>query len=276
MAPGPLRPRGWRKIATAVWGWPRDPQIYGRLRLEATPLQGAIEAIRVRTGVHVTLTHLVVRGLALALKEVPSMNTRLAWGRFHPRSGVDIFVIVSTGGGSDLSGVAVRGADRKPAADIARELEGRVKAAREGGGDLDRSKRFMAALPPWLLGLFLRLFTFLSNHLNLDLRSLGMPRDPFGSALVTNVGVFGVPEGFAPLAPLYRVPLILLVGDIQPKPWVVGDRVEVRSSVTITATIDHRWADGHAIAAMARAFCAYMADPLAYEGGDGKADGGDP
>lgn len=84
--------------------------------------------------------------------------------------------------------------------------------------------------------------------------------------MVTNVGVFGVSEGFAPLSPLYRVPVVILVGDIEPRPWVVGERVEVRPVVTITATIDHRWADGHTIAALARAFRAYMADPLAHEG----------
>lgn len=144
-----LRPTGWRKIATATWGWPRDPQIYGRLRLEATPLLRAIETIRGRSGAHVTLTHLVVRGMALALREVPALNTRLAWGRFHPRPGIDIFVIVAAGGGRDLSGVKVRDADRRSAAEVASELEGRVRAVRQGsGGDLDRSKRFMAALPP--------------------------------------------------------------------------------------------------------------------------------
>lgn len=262
---GGLRPKGWRKVATAVWGWPRDPQIYGRLELEATPLLKAVEAIRQRTGVHVTITHLVVRGLALALKEVPAINTRLAWGRFHPRAGVDIFVIVAAGGGQDLSGVKVRDVDRKTAADVAQELAERVRGAREGRGELDKSKRVIAALPPWLLGLVLRLTTFLTNHLNLDLKGLGMPRDPFGSALVTNVGVFGVHEGYAPLSPLFRVPVILLVGDVVRKPWAVGDRVEVRPVVTVTATIDHRWVDGYGIAAMAKAFQAYMANPLARE-----------
>lgn len=265
-----VRPRGWRKIATAVWGSPNDPQIYGRLELDATPMLEAIESIRRRTGAHATVTHLVIRGLALALNEVPSMNTRLAWGRFHPRSGVDVFVIVAAGGGGDLSGVKVRGADRKGAAEIARELEERVRAAREGrGGDLDKSKRVMAAMPPWMLGLMLRLMSFLTHHLNLDLKSLGMPREPFGSAMVTNVGVFGVHEGFAPLAPLYKVPLILLVGEVERKPWVVGDRVEVRPVVTVTATIDHRWVDGHGIAALARVFRNYMADPLAHEDAPG-------
>lgn len=33
---------------------------------------------------------------------------------------------------------------------------------------------------------------------------MGMPREAFGSAVVTNVGVFGASEGWAPLSPIYR------------------------------------------------------------------------
>jgi hypothetical protein len=51
---GMTRAKGWRKIATAVWGWPEDPQVYGRQEFDAQPILDAIEVLRERTGARVT------------------------------------------------------------------------------------------------------------------------------------------------------------------------------------------------------------------------------
>ena len=259
------RARGWRKIATATWGWPEDPQVYGRHEFDATPILEAIDVLRERTGARVTPTHLVVRALALGFRDNRSMNTRLARGRFLPRETVDIFVIVASGQGGDLSGVKIPQADEKSAAEIARELDERAAAARAGQGELDRAKRMMEILPRSILRLSLRLSAFLTSNLHLDLSSMGMPREAFGSAMVTNIGVFGVSEGWAPLSPIYRVPMIALVGEIERKPWAVGDEVLVRPVLPLTATIDHRWVDGYGIAGLAETIRKYLANPLAYE-----------
>ena len=258
------RAKGWRKIATATWGWPEDPQVYGRHDFDAAPLLEAVEVLRERTGARVTPTHLAIRALALAFRENPSMNTRLARGRFLPRETVDIFVIVAAGAG-DLSGVKVRRADEKSAAEIATELDERAAQARAGRGELDRAKRMMEILPRSLLRLSLRVSAFLTSNLHMDLSGMGMPREAFGSAMVTNVGVFGVSEGWAPLSPIYRVPMLLLVGEIERKPWAVDDEVRVHPVLPVTATIDHRWVDGHGIAGVAETLRKYLANPLAHE-----------
>ncbi|MGH2684429.1 MAG: 2-oxo acid dehydrogenase subunit E2, partial [Actinomycetota bacterium] len=93
----------------------------------------------------------------------------------------------------------------------------------------------------------------------------GMPREAFGGAMVTNVGVFGITEGWAPLSPIYRVPIIVLVGEVDTRPWVVGDRVVPHPVLPLTATIDHRWVDGYGLAGFVETFKKYVANPLAYE-----------
>lgn len=265
MLPEMPRARGWRKIATAVWGWPKDPQVYGRLEVDAVPILEAAQVIRERSGARVTATHLITRAIALGLAENPSINTRLARGRFHPRETVDVFVIVASGGGGDLSGVKVRRADQLSAAEIARDMEGRLEAARSGKGELDRAKKLMEILPPRLLGWALRMSAFATSNLHLNMPRLGMPRDAFGSAMVTNVGVFGITEGWAPLSPIYRVPMIILVGEIEKRPWVVGDRVEPRPVLPLMATIDHRWVDGYGLSGFVESFKKYVANPLSHE-----------
>ena len=256
--------RGWRKVATSTWGWPTDPQMYGRLELDAAPVLEAVATLRGRTGARVTPTILVTRAIGLGLRDNPSINTRLRFGRFVPRESVDVFVIVSTPG-SDLSGVRVRRADEKGAGEIARELEERAAEARAGKGELDRAKGMMAATPYFLLRPFLRLSAFLTSDLGRNLGRMGMPKEAFGGAMVTSVGMFGIQEGWAPLSPIYRVPMIVLIGEIGEKPWVVDGEVRARPVIPITATIDHRWVDGSGIAGMADTFRKYMADPLSYE-----------
>ena len=46
---GMTKARGWRKIAASVWGWPKDPQVYGGMDFQAGPVLEAIETIRERT-----------------------------------------------------------------------------------------------------------------------------------------------------------------------------------------------------------------------------------
>src|SRR6187200_1270269 len=101
----------WRKIAPAMWSHPRDPQIYGDLELDATPVLGFIEDVRSSSGAHVTVTHVVGRAVAQALALHPELNCTLSRGRFKPRETVDISFIVAVGDGRDLSSVKVRNAD---------------------------------------------------------------------------------------------------------------------------------------------------------------------
>ena len=256
---------GWRKIATAAWDGPDDPQIFGALEIEATRLRAFLAAARA-AGQRVTPTHLAGRAVAHALAAVPDLNVRLFAGRSFPRKSIDVFFIASLSGGRDLSGVKVERADEKSAVAVARELDERGRALREGRDPaLARAKRTLERLPAPLLRVGLRLGAFLAGDLALDLPPLGLEANPFGSAMVSSVGMLGIPVGFSPLMWMYRVPLLVLVGEMADKPLAVEGRVEVRPVLPITATIDHRYADGAQIARAMQAFRAYLAAPEEHE-----------
>ena len=256
----------WRKLAPAVWGSPRDPQIYGELEVDAGPLLAFVDEARAATGVRVTVTHLVGRAVALALAEQPDLNAVLARGRFLQRESVDIFFVVALEGGRDLSGVKVRRADAKSAVDLATELAERSARLRAGeDASFGRSKRMIDVLPTRLLRLGLRLADRLTGDFRLDLRRHGLPRDAFGSAMVTSVGMFGVQRAYAPLSPYYRIPFLVLVSEVAEKPVVVEGRVVPRPVLGLTVTMDHRYLDGAHAAGLARSVRAYLADPAARE-----------
>lgn len=256
---------GWRRIANAMWRAPNDPQIFGMLDIEAGPMLRFLEAARHR-GEHLTPTHLVGRAVACALEATPALNVQIRRGRARPRASIDVFFQTAVAGGKDLSGITIRDASRKSAAELAAELRDRATAMKQGrDGEFARTKRMTDAMPISVLRGALALTSFLAQDLRLALPGLGVHRDPFGSAMVTSVGMFGLPQGFAPLAWMYDVPLLVLVGEITPKPVVVGDRVEPRPVLPITATIDHRYVDGAHVGSAMKAFRAYLAAPGDFE-----------
>ncbi len=98
-----------------------------------------------------------------------------------------------------------------------------------------------------------------------DIALLGLEKNPFGSAMVSSVGMLGLPHGFAPLSWMYDVPLLLLVGEITQKAVVRDGRIVARAMLPICATIDHRYVDGSHISRLMAAFSAYLAAPARFE-----------
>ncbi len=260
------RIHGWRKVAGASWGAPSDPQFFGDLDIDAQALLDLQQRLRDEQGTHVTLTHLVGRAVAHGLTQVPSLRVRVAFGREHPRETIDVFFIVATDEGRDLTGVKVSRADEKSVVDIARELDAR-RAAISSGGDaaFGRSKKMFDVLPSRVLRGALRLGARLTSDLGVDLRALGMPREAFGSAMVTSVGMWGVTRAYAPLASYYRVPVLVCVGAVGERPVSVQGQVVSRPMFTATATFDHRLVDGYQAARFAAAVQEYFRDPQRYE-----------
>lgn len=256
---------GWRKVASAAWGPPTDPQIYGDLDVDAAALLAYADQLRRETGVHVTVTHLVGRAIAHAIAANPDVNGVLRHGRFRPRESVDVFFI-ATIGGDDLSGVKVGGADRKSAVDVAAEVSDRVAAMTEGRDpEFGRTKRLLTWAPLPLLRATVALTAWLSTDRERDLPRLGVRRHPFGSAMVSSVGMFGIGHAYAPLAAFYRVPLLVLVGEVAQRPVAVEGLVVVRPVLPLAVTIDHRYVDVAHAARLAAAVRDYCRDPAAFE-----------
>jgi hypothetical protein len=256
---------GWRKLAGSSWSAPTDPQFYGDLDVDAAALLDYVNEVRRRTNVHVTVTHVVVKALAHALAAVPELNVRLAHGREHPRNGVDVLVIVAVGA-DDLTGVKIVDADRKSVAEIAAELERRTAAIR-GGKDPEfgATKALLSGLPPRVLRLGLRLSAWLTSDLNLDLSRFGLPRQAFGSAMVSSIGMTGVSHAYSPLASYYRVPVLLLVGAVEERPVAVSGHVLARPRLTVTATFDHRYTDGLRAARFSTAIREFLVAPQSHD-----------
>jgi pyruvate dehydrogenase E2 component (dihydrolipoamide acetyltransferase) len=252
----------FRRMAAAMWRAPSDPSIYGQMDVDATAALAFLREHQT-SDTRLTVTHLVARAVALALREQPELNAKVRfWGRLEQRSTVDVFVTVATEGNKDLSGARIERADEKSLLDLAREIRERVSKIR-GGKDASyqRSRGAFKQMPWWLARTATRISDLLVNELHVDLSSQGMPRDAFGSAIVTSVGMFGIDAAFAPFVPLARCPMLILVPEVRPRPWAVGDRVEVRPVLRLCATFDHRIIDGAAAGRFAARLTELFAAP---------------
>ncbi len=265
----PLSPA--RRLALGTWGHPSDPSVYGTLRLRAEPIEAWMAAARAASGRRITLTPLVLKALAQCLSEHPEVNARLRFNGIHLRQQVSIFVHVALEdpitGQLDLSGVTVHDADQKALATLLDEIDLRIAKVRAGtDAELARGRDTFRWLPVPLVRPLVQLLKLLSVELNLDLRFMGVARDPFGSLLLTNVGALGLDEAWAPLVGYSGVPLVVALGAAHDAAIVEDGEVVPARILPLYATFDHRILDGAHAARLTRTLKRLFADPAAWLG----------
>jgi pyruvate dehydrogenase E2 component (dihydrolipoamide acetyltransferase) len=238
----------WRKVALSTWTNGPEASIYGWIDVDATNLLARVEALRASSGARVTATHLVGKAAAMAISETPSANAIVSLGRVRQRESVDVFFSVATDGGKGLAGQKLRHVDHMTVVDIARALDKHVDRIR-GDRDtpLQRSQRTLMRLPSPVVRAAMHAVGVATFDLGLDLERWGIPADPFGSVVVTNVGVLGIEQGFGPLIPHGRTAALLTVGKIRDRVVAIAGEPVVRPMLTLGGTFDHRIVDGHAL-----------------------------
>ncbi|MBK7585084.1 MAG: 2-oxo acid dehydrogenase subunit E2 [Myxococcales bacterium] len=207
----------------------------------------ALERLRAREaseGEKLSFTAFIVASLARAIEGDKRLHAYLDWReRLVLFDEVDVVTLIE----SEVDGVAVphviRAANRRTPREIhdeIRHIQAQPASSKQRSGLLIKLSRFT---PGSLRRLFFR----------------ALRKDPqrlkrlAGTTLVTSVGMFGMGAGWAlGIVPLHT--LCLTIGGITRKPGVVGDRVEPRDCLALTASIDHDIVDGAPAARFAKRF----------------------
>ena len=256
----------FRKIALGTWQTAYDPSIYGTLVLRMDRALAYIERFRAQTGRRLTVSHLMAKASAMALQACPEANAVLRWNRIYLRQRIGVFfqVLMADEGEDkpDLSGATLYDVERKSLLEIVEEFETKVKAVRaRKDPSLEKTRGTFQRIPFFLLNAFLKVLSFLSFTLNLDLRALGIASDPFGSLMITNVGSLGLDTAFAPLVPFSRVPILLAIGEARDEVLVEEGRPAVGKTMSVNATLDHRVIDGFHAARIAGVLREWIENP---------------
>jgi len=256
----------FRKIAIGTWTTAYDPSVYGTMELPMDKAMDYIQEFREKTGKRLTVTHLLARAVAEALKRCPDANAILRFNRIYLRKRIGVFMqVVMTDEGEDkidLSGVTIYDVADKSLAELADEVQEKVDVVRKRKDPaLEKSRNSFRFVPFFLLNFFLKFLSFLSVTLNLDLRWMGIPQDGFGSIMITNIGTLGLDLAYVPIVPWSRVPMLLATGEVQERPMVEDGEIVIRKTMKVSATFDHRIIDGFHASVMSRTMRKWLEDP---------------
>lgn len=263
----------FRKIAMGSWKTAADPSVYGMLEIDMTASLSYLEKINKNSEHKIGVTELVGRATALVLKKRPEMNGLIKWGRIYLRENVSLFYQVNVPGSvddpvgkSNLLGLTIDKAETKSLLQISQELKEKASSIKSGHeNEMTKSVRTLSFVPWQLMRYVLNATSFMNYDLNFPMHLLGLPKDPFGSVMITNVGSMGIDAAWAPLVPYTKVPLLLTIGMIKDRPWVVDGKIVIRPVMRIGCTFDHRFMDGSHAAAMGKLFEKYFQQPELME-----------
>lgn len=269
---GRARLTPFRHISLGTWRTAYDPSIYGSMTLRMDEAMRYLAAFRDATGQRLTVTHMMARAMGAVLEQVPEVNAILRWNRIYLRREIAVFFQVAIEdpetGAIDLSGVKVDAPQKKTLAEIVADFErgaARVRA-RNKDDALERSRGGLLRIPGAMIGGVMRLLSFLNYTLNLDLRWAGIPRDPFGGAMVTNIGSLGLEGAYVPLVPFSRVPILIALGAVEDAPCVREGELAIGKIMRVFATFDHRVVDGAHAAKMVKIMRAWFEQPFEHFG----------
>lgn len=264
----------FRKIAMGSWKTVGDPSVYGMMDIDMSKTQEFVKKYSEKHNIKISPAHIVGKAIAMCMEERPEINGMIRGSRLYLRKNVSLFFQVNVPGqGADkvnkasLSGATIPNAEKLSLADIAQALNLKAQKVRMNeDNELKQSLAITKMMPWFLMRAFLNFSSWLIYGLNINLGFLGLPKDPFGSVMITNVGSLGIDLAWAPLVPYSRVPLLLTVGSIREQVIAVDGKPEVRPIMSLGVTFDHRFMDGVHAAQMARTFRKCFEDPEKYLG----------
>lgn len=181
------------------------PHIYLTISVDMTKVQELIEMFRKKTQMKITINDFMVFVVAKVLSEEPKINCSLINEEIIYYKDINVGVAVASEEG--LIVPVVRNADKKDLLTISKELKDLIRLSRE--------------------------------------RKI-MPDDYKGGTFtVSNSGMYGIEQSTAIINPPEAA--ILSVSKIIRKPVVVNnenDKIEIRSIMKMTLSVDHRLIDG--------------------------------
>lgn len=256
----------WRRIAMHMWQEPSSPTICATRDYDVERAVRFLAEYEERTGVHVTMTALLIKASAMSLARYPELNRRIVGKRLFDLPSIDIATAVNVGGRGETAMMLIRDADQKPLDKIASELKGRVQKTKdtstklENNGDLGR---ILDAFPPFLTSAVVSAAKVAISGSRLDSLIPDVDVSP-GSFMVSSLGMSEAATftGLA-LMPPPGIGIVgsMIVGRVERKPVVEDDAIVIRHRMPIMSFFDHRAVDGWKITRYGQFWQDFLMDP---------------
>lgn len=252
--PTPLSP--WRKVSLGSWKPTGDSSVYS---LEEIELDAVLDYCKEN---EINFYEFCIKAIGAAIQKHPKINATVRFGRIYPRKDVSIFFHTIKGREhDDLSGVLFTNPQNLSWKEINNEFTNGVQAVRESKSPYEKSKRITGKTPLWLVKPLIDFYSFVAYSLNRNHSFFAMPKDAFGSVMVTAVGSLDLTAALCPIAPYTKVPLILSIGKIEERAIVKNGNITAAKMASFGFTFDHRLIDGMHFSDLFLCFKSYLLNP---------------
>ena len=213
--------KAWAVMAERLTAaWQSIPHFYVEREVDATQMKAWRQAAQEKSSARITYTDLLIKAVAMALKQHPRVNA--SWDEGGIQHNADIHIGLAVAIEDGLVVPVIPHTDTLAVAEIAEKRQAMVDRALKG--------------------------TFKMQ----DLES--------GTFTISNLGMYGVKRFSAIVNPPQAA--ILAVGTISDKAVPVEGHVEIRPTMELTLSCDHRVVDGARGARFLETLADYLEEPL--------------
>ncbi|MBI2890411.1 MAG: 2-oxo acid dehydrogenase subunit E2 [Nitrospirae bacterium] len=236
-----------RRIMPFIMRGRNESIVYFEQKLDVTRTLEFMESFRQRTGLRLTILHLLIWAAVRTIHARPRLNRFTAGGRIYQRRGIWVSFSAKKAMSDSGSLVAIK-REIDPSLsleELARRIESGVTEGRsDRPSATDKELSVLFRLPTYLLALLTRLARYL-DRLGL-LPSAFIRNDPmFSSIFITNIGSIGMQAPFHHLFEYGNTPIFMMAGEARDEVVVSPDRQPVvRPILTIRYSFDERVEDG--------------------------------
>lgn len=233
----------WRRMRLAWWADPYSCEVLGEQRVLIEKTLAWCRSQSQATGKKITLTHALLKTMAIVMSGAPDMRGKLAFGAYTPIEENRISIFLPADNGETMKWVALDGLASKPLAAIADDVNAE---ARVSTCPLPSS---LLLLPSAVLSLALELISLVTIQLGLRLPFL--QAHSFGTSMLTNLVDIEADMLWTPLLPFSRLSIVITCSKVRREAVVVDGKVTVQDTLHLCAQLDHRFLDGMRAAALA-------------------------
>ncbi|CAL2076623.1 2-oxo acid dehydrogenase subunit E2 [Tenacibaculum sp. 190524A02b] len=246
----------WRKISVGSWKPKGDSSIYVFEDI-------TVDKVLLFCKLHkISFTSFLIKVLSKTIQENPRINSVIRFGNIYQRENISVFAhALKNSLEDDLSGILIENAHTIKIEEVDAIFKNELTVLKEGKDAYVKSKNNFKLIHPFLVKSILNFLSFISYSLNIHLSFLKIPKDSFGSIMLTNVGSLGIAKAFCPIAPYTRIPMVVSVGGVTLKPWIVDGQIQKVNLVTFGFTFDHRIMDGKHFADFITTFRTFFETP---------------
>ena len=254
------------KINHSIWSNIHEPDTYITVKLDITKIVPYLKKKSEQIKENITPTIFTIKLMAIVLRKYPEVYGYIKFGRYEPKSGIDICSIVQVGEGSELANCTIQNCETKNFKQITKELNDSVKILRaRKNKDQNIKMKMFKFVPTFLTGPITQIVSYLSS-IGIKVKAIGLRKFEFGSFVITSIGGLGIEHSYAPIPPFTFAPLLLTLckkKDVIKK--MEDDKIETRTYLKMNFTADYRFFNPRNASSIFKDIHLYGEDPQKFE-----------